>query len=109
MLASKEHHIIVLENVLRETKQQNELLNAAVADSNDLTVSLQEQLVNEQSKMDSLEQKLESNKKVLKKLYKEISSSINTEEESPVIELKSAYINNGKQDWGEKSDSIVIA
>jgi chromosome segregation ATPase len=101
LLVSKLDHIIYLENVLQEIKQQNEILNAGIADEKDLTASLQEKLEDEQSKIKHLEQKLNNNKQMLKRLYKELSTMIDLEtDESPVIELKPVYAEDERQ-WNE--------
>lgn len=91
-----------LENMLQETKQQNELLTAALADEKKLTALLQEKLNSEQSKMEYLERKLTSNKQVLKRLYKELTSVVDTDiNESPVIELKPVYADTEESKWHE--------
>src|SRR4030095_13685113 len=102
LLTSKLDHITYLENVLHETKQQNELLTASIADEKRLSTSLQEKLDHEQSKIKYLEQKLNSKKQMLKRLYKELTSMVDTEAgESPVIELKPVYADNEESKWNE--------
>lgn len=102
LLISKLDHITYIENVLFEIKQQNEILTAAVEDERELTFSLREKLDNEQSKIKYLEQKLNSNKQIMKNFYKELSTFIDVQpEESPVIELKPLYADREKAEWNE--------
>ena len=83
-----------------QTKQQNEILNAAVEDERELTFSLREKLDNEQAKIKYLEQKLNNNKQMMKNFYKELSVLVDLEGgESPVIELKPLYTD--KAEWNE--------
>ena len=99
LLASKLDHITWLENTLHETKEQNEILNASVADNKDLIAAFQEQLSQEQLRAQSVEQKLSSNKQVLQRLYKEFSTLVGEEnEQSPVIALRPEYVNNVNED-----------
>ena len=102
LLISKLDHITYLENVLFEIKQQNEILNAAVEDEKELTFSLREKLDNEQAKIKYLEQKLNTNKQIMKNFYKELSALGDMEGgESPVIELKPLYADREKTEWNE--------
>ncbi|HKZ67397.1 MAG TPA: hypothetical protein VJ111_13615 [Chitinophagaceae bacterium] len=99
LLASKLDHITWLENSLHESKEQNELLNASVADSKDLVAALQEQLSYEQLRTQSIEQKFSSNKQALQRLYKEFSAIAGGEnEQSPVIALRPEYVNGGNEE-----------
>jgi chromosome segregation ATPase len=99
LLASKLDHITWLENTLHEAKEQNELLNASAADSKDLVAAFQEQLLQEQLRTQSMEQKLSSNKQVLQRLYKDFSAIMGEEsEQSPVIALRPEYVNNGNEE-----------
>jgi hypothetical protein len=99
LLASKLDHITWLENTLHESKEQNEILNASVADSKDLIAVFQEQLSQEQLRTQSIEQRLSSNKQVLQRLYKDFSAIMGEEiEQSPVIALRPEYINNGNEE-----------
>ncbi len=99
LLASKLDHITWLENTLHETKEQNEILNASVADNKDLIAVFQEQLSQEQLRTQSVEQKLSSNKQVLQRLFKEFSTLVGEEnEQSPVITLRPEYVNNVNED-----------
>lgn len=99
LLVSKLDHITWLENTLHETKEQNELLNASVADNKDLIAVFQEQLSQEQLRTQSVEQKLSSDKQVLHRLYKEFSALVGEEnEQSPVVALRSEYVNNVNED-----------
>jgi chromosome segregation ATPase len=102
LLISKLDHITYLENVLFEIKQQNEILNAAVEDEKELTFSLREKLDNEQSKIKYLEQKLGSNRQMMKNFYEELSACVDMEAgESPVIELRPLYADKEKTEWNE--------
>jgi len=99
LLASKLDHITWLENTLHEFKEQNEILNASVADSKDLISAFQEQLSQEQLRTQSIEQKLLSNKQVLQRLYKDFSAIIEEENgQSPVIALRPDYINRENEE-----------
>jgi chromosome segregation ATPase len=79
------NQVTYLENVLRETKEQNELLNAEVADKKDLLVTLQQQLTDEQSKLQFVEQRLAANKQLLRRLHKEFTSCIEEESEKLLV------------------------
>jgi chromosome segregation ATPase len=99
LLTSKLDHITWLENTLHEVKQQNEILNASVADSKDLAAVLQEQLTYEQQKSQAMEQKLSSNKQTLQRLYKDFSAIMGEEDEqSPVIALRPDYISRENEE-----------
>jgi len=99
LLTSKLDHITWLENTLHEVKEQNEILNASVADSKDLIAVLQEQLSYEQQKSQAMEQKLSSNKQTLQRLYKDFSAIMGEEgEQSPVIALRPDYINRESEE-----------
>jgi myosin heavy subunit len=94
MLTAKLDHITYLENMLRETKEQNELFNASLADSRDVANALQQQLSDEQSKVQFLTQKVFANKQTMRRLYKEFSAFVDDgSEESPVIPLRPEYSN----------------
>lgn len=91
-LVSKVNMIIYLENVINETKTQNELLNAEATDNRDIATTLKEQVEQKQERIQWLEQKLEKNTRMINHLFKEISACVNTEAEpSPVIELSTVY------------------
>jgi chromosome segregation ATPase len=76
------------ENVLRETKEKNELLNAEMADKRDEIAALKQQVSDERSKLQFVEQRLAANKQLLRRLHKEFSSCIEEENEHPrVVEL----------------------
>jgi chromosome segregation ATPase len=79
LLISKLDHITYLENILHEIKQHNEILNATIADEKKLTASLQEKSDSDQSRIKYLEQKVNGNKQMLKRLYKELTSMVGTE------------------------------
>lgn len=88
-LTSHHEHCIYLENVVKELRAQNEMLNASLADSRDITTALQDQLIYEQSRLNNAEQKLVGNRQLLARLYKEISHSIEIDTAvSPVISIR---------------------
>jgi predicted nucleic acid-binding Zn-ribbon protein len=88
-LASGYDQKIYLENVVKELREQNELLNASLADSRDIAGALQEQLVYEQSRVTVAEQKLTKSRQVLNRVYKDISAAIEIEtNSSSVISLR---------------------
>lgn len=100
-LASRQDHIIYLENLIKETREQNEMLNAAVGDNQEKVDNLRQLLEDEQSRVFQAEQRLQSNKLLLQRLYKEFSACIKEEEMggSPVVNLRPAYVNN--EEWDE--------
>lgn len=100
---SKLDQITYLENVLQELREQNEMLNASVADNADRVAVLQQQLEDEQSRSGMLEQRLVSNRQLLHRLYKEFSTCIEEESlESPVVTLRPSYISKvNTADWDE--------
>lgn len=93
-IAEKEQLISYAENQLGELKQQNELLNAAVADGNDRVLSLSSQLEEEQARVVTMDQKLQANRQLLQRLYKEFTTCLEQEEASPVIAMQPAYLNS---------------
>jgi chromosome segregation ATPase len=100
LLTFQQDQITYFGNVLQEIKQQNELLNAAVADNQDIVRTLREQLAEEVNKASHAQQKLEANQQMLKRLNRVIGECIGEESaETQVIELKPAYINAEKQGW----------
>lgn len=98
-LNAKMDHVIYLENMLNELKEQNELLNAELADKRDLVNIMGQQLQDEQSRADSIEQKFQSQKQLMRRLYKEFSACMEGDaEKSPVIALRPEY---GNKENGE--------
>lgn len=87
LFASREDQVTYLSNVLQELTTQNENLNAALADNQDLVAILREQLLDERSRKELTEEKLETNRQMLRKLHKTIGESIGIPE-TQVIELK---------------------
>jgi chromosome segregation ATPase len=104
LLSEKLNTITWLENSLQETRQQNEMMNAMVGDNNDKVLALQENLAREQSRLADTEQKLARNREMLRKLYRDIATCVEPEE-SPVFELKPAYV---KTEMVELSEMIVL-
>jgi chromosome segregation ATPase len=100
VIRQKEEHIIYAESQLTEVKQQNELLNAAVADSRELADALNRQLQDEQSKVIAAEQKLQANKQLLQRLYKEFSMCIEEDSKnSPVVAFRPAYLSSVAEEY----------
>jgi len=92
---SKTEYIARLENVLAETKQQNELLHALASENKTLTLSLREQLSAAEATNEQLTEKLETNKQLLRQLNKDISSTpIEKGAQSPVIALRPEHAGN---------------
>jgi len=96
VLASKLDQITYLENTLHGLKTQNEMLNASVADSNELVVALQNQLTDEQSRAEHADHKLAAHKQVIHRLYKEFSMLVD-EDKPPVIPLRPPGLEPVKQ------------
>ena len=93
LITSQQGQVISMGNILQEMKRQNEMLNAAVADSQDLVNSLREQVSNKESRINYVEEKLENNRQMLKKLQRVMSECIGEETEpTQVIEMKPAYV-----------------
>lgn len=103
LLLSKNDHITYLGNVVQELKQQNEMLNAAVADGHDRAAALQQQVEDERSRLVLAEQRLAANKQLLQRLYKEFAACMEDESQSPpVVSLRPAYINKAsEEEWDE--------
>jgi len=98
-LSVKQDHISWLENILQETKQQNELLNASSMDDKTIIDALKEQCSKEESRVQYLEQKLSGNKQMMQRLHKELSLFMDEKEgQPPVITLHPDY---GNRDNGE--------
>ena len=92
-IGSKLDHITWLENVLHETKDQNELLNAELADKKDELAALQLQLADERAKLQFTEQKLAAKNQSMQRLFKEISACVGEEaQESPIVALRPSYL-----------------
>ena len=105
MLTGKQDRIIYLENLLREIKDQNEMLQASVADYSEKSANQQQLLDDEQSRNLYMEQKLTGNKRLLQKLFNELSACIQEDgAEPPIIPLRPAYINKIiMEEWEEKA------
>lgn len=90
LLLSSQNQITYLENVLREVREQNEMLNAAVADNQEKAANL-EQLVDDGNvRLGVVEQRLHANKQLLQRLYREFSACIDhNTDEPPVVSLRS--------------------
>jgi DNA repair exonuclease SbcCD ATPase subunit len=101
-LLSKQDHVIYLENVLQEAKQQNQFLDASLADQQDLQRSLQEKLDEAETRVLTMEQKIGRNNRMLQKLHRVLGTCISDDAaEPPVIELKPVYIKEENHNWVE--------
>jgi chromosome segregation ATPase len=95
LLHTQNDQLLYMENLLKEVKQQNELLNAAVGDSQEKIDILQDHVEFEEGRVKALEQKLQTNRQLLHRLYREFSSCIDEEiQSSPVVTLRSSYMND---------------
>lgn len=104
MRKQEQDQTIYLENLLKETKEQNQLLNAVIADSQDKNEALLQQLQAEETRVIAMEKKLLANKQLLHRLYNEFAACLNEETDtSPVIALRPDYINmaNVNSEWDE--------
>ena len=104
-LQSKTDQVTWLENVLKQAKEQNELLHAAAADRADEVAALQEKLSVAAEKIDTMKKRLTANKQLLRRFYRELSDYIDQEtEQTPVIEIEQG-ISSGYEDnvWTETS------
>lgn len=89
LLYAKLEHITSLENLLKESREQNELSSASMEDNKGLVNGLQQQLAEEKSKVELLTQKLSANRQMIRNLYKDFKDFIDqTADESPVIPLR---------------------
>jgi TolA-binding protein len=85
--------------MLYASKEQNEILKTETADSRHMVIALQQQLSEERSKVESLEQKLLDNKQAMRQLYKNFSAFMEEENErSPVIALRPEYGNRKEEE-----------
>ena len=93
LLASKLDHITWLENTLHESKEKYERQNEFVNESKGIIADLQEQLVNEQAKLQATEQKYAAQRQTLQRLYNDISLIVEEDNsQSPVIALRPEYV-----------------
>lgn len=100
LLFSKSERLLYLENTLQEIREQNEMLNAAVADADDRAGIMQQQLEEMQQRVINAEQKLNANKQVLSRLYKEFTSCMTDDNEaSPIVSLRPSYISKVDDEW----------
>lgn len=72
----KSDQLLVIENSFNEIRRQNELLNASVADNQDVISSLREQLAGERNQNENLNVKLSKNSQILHRFYRELESSV---------------------------------
>ncbi len=98
VIHAKEEHIAFAEGQIKELREQNELLNATVADNNEKAEIYYQQLQEEQSRVASMEKKLVANKQLLQRLYREFSSCMEEEEASVVVPLRPAYWSNAAEE-----------
>lgn len=100
LLFSKSERLLYLENTLHEIREQNEMLNAAVADAQDRAGIMQQQMEEMQQRVINAEQKLHANKQVLSRLYKEFTSCMaDDNESSPIVSLRPSYISKVDDEW----------
>ena len=104
-IASKQDHITYLENLLKEIKDQNEMLQAEVSDQQQKMSNLGQLLEDEQSRRLSAEQRLGANRILLQRIYKEFAACMEGQtEDSPVVPLRPAYISTANgMEWQETS------
>jgi chromosome segregation ATPase/cbb3-type cytochrome oxidase subunit 3 len=102
-LISRLDQVTYLENLVHEIKEQNELLNASVADQQDKVNNLQELLDDERAKSVVMEQKLLGNKQLLQRLYKEFTTCMEEATQgSPIVTLRPSYISKvNTEEWDE--------
>jgi len=105
LLNSRQDRITYLENLLTEIKDQNEMLQASVADGGEKVANQQQLLDDEQSRNSYLEQKLSHNKRLLQKLFKDLAACIEEDTtEPPIVTLRPAYISKiVTEEWEEKA------
>jgi chromosome segregation ATPase len=96
LLSTKADQLVYLENVLNELRQQNELSNAALADTRDLAQALQQQLEQEQSRVDAAEQKLAANRQLLQRLYKDLGAYVESSE-TVTVQSQIIILQTGEQ------------
>ena len=73
ILKQKNDHIVYLENTLNEIREQNEMLNAAVADETTKLAQMEEILEQAKERSQYAEQRLQANKELMQRLYNEFS------------------------------------
>jgi chromosome segregation ATPase len=102
-MASKQDHILYLENILKEIKDQNEMLQAEVSDQQQKISNLGQMLEDEQSRRLAAEQRLGANRILLQRIYKEFAACMEGQsEDSPVVPLRPAYISSSNgAEWQE--------
>ncbi len=76
LVTEKSNTITWLENTLQELRQQNEMLTALAADQREQATVLQARLETEIFKTGNLEERLERNRLVLRKAWKELSACV---------------------------------
>lgn len=94
LLATRSSELTWLESQVQELRQQNEMLNAAIADHEDRAIVWQQQVEEGRAKMELMQQRLQANRQVMQRLYKEFTNYIEVEtgEGSPVVALRPAYV-----------------
>lgn len=94
--------LLLMENNLRSTREQNEMLNAMVADHTDLVQALQTSLAAEENKVEQLQLKLDRNRQIMKRLFNEFAQYMDPESDaSPVVELKAAFVKDQQAAFSE--------
>jgi hypothetical protein len=93
LVGIKEQQLVYSEGQLSELRQQNELLNASAADSLEKLDILGRQLEEEKGRAIAMEEKLNANKQLLQRLYREFSACM--EGEAPVVvNMRPTYLSN---------------
>jgi hypothetical protein len=99
LLREKEALISSSSARIQELQQQNELLNASAADSQDKLMAVNGLLEEEKDKRELMEKKLQTNKQLLQRLFKEFASCVEEEERSTmVVPMQPAYLNSAGAD-----------
>ena len=94
VIVVKEEQLAYSEGQLKELRQQNELLNASIADNQEKLEILSRQLDEEQVKFKGMEEKLQANRELLRRLYKEFTTCIESDETPVVINMRPTYLSN---------------
>jgi|GEM_PF-800542 len=85
LLSAGTGEVSYLKSLLNESKQQNEIIDAALADAKEREAGLIERLEEAQSHNHHLEQHLQSNKQLFRRVYRELSLVVNNDDEGSVV------------------------
>jgi hypothetical protein len=101
-LAGKSDLVTWLENSLRDSREQNEMLSALSADNSDRVSSLEAAMEKEKAMSGLLQQKLENKRQVMRRLFAELASDMEPDQPaSPVIEMKTAFVTDHQKELVE--------